>query len=248
MTVKQRIKRFVEKDDTTAGKVFDYTIQVLIIFSLITFSVETLPDLSPWAQDLLRAVEAVTVVIFTAEYLLRLWVADRKLGFVFSFYGIIDFLAILPFYVTTGLDLRSLRVFRLFRLFRLLKLLRYARAVERFKLAFASVRYELALFLAACALLIYVASVGIYYFERAVQPESFGSVFACMWWAVATLTTVGYGDVYPVTAGGRIFTTIILFIGLGIIAVPTGLVASALSDVLSKERTLEEEGDVPPSG
>ncbi|MBE9080534.1 ion transporter [Romeria aff. gracilis LEGE 07310] len=145
-----------------------------------------------------------------------------------------------------SIDLRSLRIFRLFRLARMLKLLRYGRAVDHFRMAFITIRTELTLFLITCAFVIYLASVGIYYFERVAQPETFGSVFDCMWWAVATLTTVGYGDVYPVTAGGKVFTTLILFIGLGIIAVPAGLISSALSEVWREEAEADKrftEGD-----
>ena len=147
-----------------------------------------------------------------------------------------DLLAVLPFYLSVGgLDLRALRAFRFFRLVRVLKLLRYHRALEHFKRTFRSMREELVLFLAACTLLVYLASVGIYYFEREAQPEAFGSVFSSMWWAVATLTTVGYGDAYPVTIGGRLFTTFILVIGLGIVAVPAGLISSALQRAMRNE-------------
>lgn len=225
------LRRIVTRDDTSAGRVFNLVVQVLIILSLIAFSIETLPDLSERLRRALRIFEVLTVVVFTAEYLVRLSAAERKLAFVFSFYGLVDLIAILPFYVARGIDLRSLRIFRLFRLIRVLKLLRYGRAVEHFRLAFSAIRAELTLFLVACAFLVYLASVGIYYFEREAQPESFGSVFACMWWAVSTLTTVGYGDVYPVTPGGKAFTTLVLLVGLGVIAVPAGLVASALSEV-----------------
>jgi len=121
---------------------------------------------------------------------------------------------------------------RLFRVLRLLKVLRYTKALDRFKKAFRSIKEELILFLLASGVLIYLASAGIYYFERQAQPEAFESVFHSMWWAIATLTTVGYGDTYPVTVGGRLFTTVILFIGLGVVAVPTGLVASALSEAV----------------
>lgn len=223
------LKAMVEDTETRAGRWFNLGIQALIVLSLVCFCVETLPDLSlPW-QQVLYVIEVVTVLIFSAEYLLRLIAADNKVRFVFSFYGLIDLVAILPFYVSTRVDLRSIRVFRMLRLFRMFKLLRYGRAVQRFTDAFMDIREELVVFIAAAMLAVYVSSVGIYYFECEAQPEEFGSVFHCMWWAVVTLTTVGYGDVYPITVGGRIFTSIILFIGLGLIAVPSGLFASTLA-------------------
>lgn len=234
-TLKRRLRQIVESTDTPEGRAFDIVIQSAILVSIASFSVETLPDLSPRARGLLWGVEVATVALFTAEYLLRLWLAESKVRFVFSFYGLIDLLAILPFYVARGLDLRAVRIFRLFRLIRLLKLTRYSRAVDRFRRAFRDVQSELALFLVACLFVVYLASVGIYAFESRAQPQAFGSVFSSMWWAVATVTTVGYGDVYPVTAGGRLFTALILVVSLGVIAVPSGLIASSMSRVLRDE-------------
>jgi len=231
-----KLKRLIEKNDTGSGRIFDLVIQLLILVSLVSFSIETLPSLSAKAREILRVIEVVTVVIFTIEYILRVVVADRKLGFVFSFYGIVDLAAILPFYIASGIDLRSIRALRMLRLFRTFKLARYSKAVQRFQRAFIIVREEVVLFLFLACLLLFFSAVGIYYFENEAQPEIFKSVFHCLWWAVATLTTVGYGDVYPVTTGGKVFTFFVLMIGLGIVAVPAGLLASAFS----KARTEQE--------
>lgn len=238
MTI-EKLKQIVEQNDTNAGRIFDLSIQALIVVSLISFSLETLPGLSEESVSILSAIEAATVIVFTLEYLARFIVADRKLGFVTSFFGVIDFLAILPFYLSTGLDLRAVRAFRLLRLFRILKLARYSAAVRRFHRALLIAREEVILFLCLTAILLYLSAVGIYYFENEAQPAAFASVFHSLWWAVATLTTVGYGDVYPVTAGGKAFTFIVLLIGLGIVSVPAGLVASALSR--AREMDKEEE-------
>ena len=133
------------------------------------------------------------------------------------------------------IDLRAVRVFRLLRL---LKLVRYSSAIQRFHRAFLIAKDELILFLSVTIIIIFLAGVGIYYFENSVQPKNFASIFHSLWWAVATLTTVGYGDIYPVTAGGKIFTFIILLVGLGIIAMPAALMASALSK--AREEAAEE--------
>lgn len=231
----QHLKRIVEQNDTYWGRVFDLVIQALIVVSLVTFSIETLPNLSKRATAWLYFIEVLTVAVFTLEYLLRLAVADKKLQFAFSFFGLIDLLAILPFYLATGVDLRAIRSFRFLRLFRAFKAVRYSKAIQRFHRAFIIAREEIVLFLTVAALMIYTAAVGIYYFENESQPDKFASVFHSLWWSVATLTTVGYGDVYPVTAGGRIFTAVVLIIGLGIVAVPTGLLASALSQARQME-------------
>ncbi len=220
------LKRIVEQNDSKAGKAFDFSIQALIVCSLITFSIETLPGLSDDTYTALSIIEAFSIAIFSVEYLLRLTVAENKLNFVFSFYGLIDLISIVPFYLPINVDLRVLRSFRLLRLF---KLFRYNRAIGRYRRAFVTIKDELILFGSAACIVLYISAVGIYYFENEVQPEVFKSVFHSLWWSVATLTTVGYGDVYPITAGGRIFTFFVLVIGLGVVAVPTGLVASALS-------------------
>jgi len=230
-----QLKRIIEENDTIAGKVFDLTIQFLIIVSLISFSVETIPGLSETTTQFLKLIEVATVSVFTLEYLCRVYVADNKLRFIFSFFGIIDLLAILPFYIARGIDLRSIRIVRLFRLFRMFKMFRYSRAIQRLKQAFLTIKEELILFLIAAGFLLYISSVGIYYFENNAQPEQFKSIFHCLWWAIVTLTTVGYGDMYPITTGGKIFTSIVAVIGIGVVAVPTGLVASALTKVIKNE-------------
>lgn len=234
------LKQIVERHDTKAGRAFDLVIQSLIILSLVSFSIETLPSLSPMTIRVLRWIEIVTVAIFTVEYLLRIYVADSKLRFVFSFFGLVDLVAILPFYIAPGLDLRAVRTFRLLRLVRIFKLARYSKAVQRFHRALLIAREELALFMFVTLVLLFLAAVGIYYCENGAQPEKFASVFHSLWWAICTLTTVGYGDVYPVTLGGRLFTFFVLLIGLGVISVPAGIVASALSKAREFEESEEE--------
>lgn len=235
--MKENIRKIVEDNTTKKGKYFDYFIQFLILASLIAFTVETLPDNSKKTIDFLNTFEIICVTIFTLEYILRIYVAKKPLKYIFSFYGLIDFLAIFPFYLRTAYDLRALRAFRVFRIFRTLKLVRYNKAMKRFHIAAGIIKEELVLFLIITAIFIFLASAGIYYFENEAQPELFSSVIHSGWWAVVTLTTVGYGDVYPITVGGKIFTFFILLIGVGIVTIPAGLVASALS----KAREIENE-------
>jgi voltage-gated potassium channel len=212
-----------------------WPLAILIIYSIVCFSIETLPDLDQPTVLFLRYSEIGIVIIFTIEYLYRLCVAEAKVKFVFSFYGLIDLLAIIPFYLATAVDLRSLRLIRLLRLARLLKLARYNSAIHRFIKAINLAKEELIIFTLASLVMLYLAAVGIYHFEHEAQPEVFRSIFDSLWWAVATLTTVGYGDIYPITIAGRIFTFFILMIGLGLVAVPAGIVASALSNVRQKK-------------
>ncbi|MDM9630468.1 ion transporter [Robiginitalea aurantiaca] len=229
----------LEDNTTRKGRIFDNIIQGLIMLSLIGFAVETLPDLSDQARHFLYNFELFCVVVFTIEYVLRIYVAKKPLKYIFSFYGIVDLLAILPFYLSTTLDLRALRSFRILRLFRAFKLVRYNKALKRFHVAAHLVKEEIVLFFIITLILIYLTSAGIYFFENEAQPDSFASIFHSFWWAIVTLTTVGYGDVFPVTIGGKIFTFFVLIIGVGIVTVPAGLVASALS----RAREIEEHKD-----
>ena len=238
MKLRNKLRKIVEENDTRSGRYFDNIIQILILISLISFSLETLPDNSDQFNILLKYIEIASVILFSIEYALRIYVSKKPFKYILSFYGCVDILAILPFYIAHGLDLRFLRIFRIFRVFRSLKLIRYNKAMRRFHLAAKIVKEELVLFLMVAALFVFVAASGIYFFENEAQPEKFSSVFHSLWWAIVTLTTVGYGDVYPITIGGRIFTFFVLLIGVGIVAVPAGLIASALS----KAREIEEEG------
>ncbi|TYB79321.1 ion transporter [Bizionia myxarmorum] len=227
--MKKRIKNIIEINDNLESKIFAFAIQLLILISIVTFTLETEPDLEPTTRKILRVIETFSVIIFTFEYIFRIYVADSKRKFVFSFFGIIDLFAIVPFYLSFGIDLRSLRALRLLRLFRVLKLVRYNKALNDFIFAIKSAKEQIILFLFITLILIYFSAVGIYYFEGQAQPEHFRSIFDSLWWAIITLTTVGYGDVYPITVGGKVFTFIILLIGLGIVAIPTGIISSALT-------------------
>jgi voltage-gated potassium channel len=242
--MKNELKIIVEENTTVAGRRFDLVIKVLIFVVLIGYAIQTLPDLSPEYRAVLRYLEIACVAVFTMEYLLRLYVADNRWKFVFSFYGLIDLIAILPFYLTTmfpvvfssGLDLRTLRIIRLFRLFRTLKMVRYSKALQLFHRAFDIAKEELTIFFIAIGMLLYLTAAMIYFFENPVQPELFSSMFSSLWWAVVTLTTVGYGDVYPISDGGRVFTFFLLLVGLGTIAIPSGIVASALGEARDMEQ------------
>jgi voltage-gated potassium channel len=218
-----RLKEVIEKNDNLLGRTFDFSVQFLIVLSIVTSAIETLPDLTDTSKYILSLIELIIVILFTIEYILRLYVASKKLSYLFSFYGIIDLVAIIPFYLASSIDLRALRIFRMLRLFRLMKLARYSSAMNRFTRAFKIAKEEIILFSVVTLMLLYLSAVGIYYFENEAQPEAFKSIFHSLWWASSTLTTVGYGDVYPITNGGKVFTFIILMIGLGIVAVPAGL-------------------------
>jgi voltage-gated potassium channel len=158
--IKSKLREIVEDTTTKKGKYFDYFIQLIILLSLISFSLETLPNISEDLRLILENFELVSIIIFSVEYLLRVFVSKKPFKYIFSFYGVIDVLAILPFYLNRFLDLRFLRAFRIFRIFRALKLIRYNKALNRFNRAFKIVKVELVLFFIVTLFLLFITSAG----------------------------------------------------------------------------------------
>ena len=224
------------------GRIMDRFLILIIFGSVVAIVLESLPRLEATYAEYFLWIEVVTVAIFTVEYVLRLWcvVGSEKyansglsplqirLRFIFSPYAIIDFLAILPFYLLMfglagDVDMRFLRIVRLLRI---LKLTRYSSAFDILATTCKeNTRPLTAAFLILITVMLLAAS-GMYFFERHVQPVAFGSIPDAMWWAVSTLTTVGYGDVTPITVGGKMFGAVVTIIGVGMVALPTGILAS----------------------
>lgn len=240
MSLRSQLNEVVNGNSSVPSKLFHSLVLIMVVIALAAFSLDTVGSMTPEQERTLEVVELFCVGFFTLEYLLRIWVAQSRLKYLFSFHGIVDFVTIAPFYIALGFDHRPLRALRLLRVFAVLKLLRYSVSLDRMVRAFHIGKGELGLFLGLSVFVIYLAAVGIYYFESAAQPDSFSSIPASLWWAVVTLTTVGYGDMYPITAGGRAFTFLILFVGLGLVAVPAGIISSALSEARRQE---EERGN-----
>ncbi len=238
-TQKLRCRRIVEGRETALARFFDSTILVLIILSIITYAISTLPNLSPLSVLILDLLDTIFYLVFTVELVFRLYASSKPLKYLLSFYGFIDLVTLLPFFLGTHLDLRSLRILRVFRLIKALKISRYNQALNRFRIALVLIKPELMLFSIISFIFMFFGAAGIYFFENAVQPENYSSVFSALWWSVITLTTIGYGDVVPMTTGGRFFTVILVFIGLGIVAIPSGLIASSLNKARSLEDTTE---------
>lgn len=234
--MKQKLWLVLEDSNTKSGRIFEIFIQGLIFLSIISFSIDTLPNLPEEVSGILKNFEVFSISIFSVEYVMRIYVSKKPFKYIFSFYGLIDIIAILPFYLNGFFDLRFLRAFRILRIFRIVKLIKYNEALNRFKHAFKIVKEEIILFFIITVVLIFITSAGIYYFENEAQPEVFESVFHSAWWSIVTLTTVGYGDVYPITLGGRIFTFFVLIIGVGLVTIPAGLVATALLKAIDNEK------------
>lgn len=238
------IVEIIDGTHPTAGSGIALAHQGLIIASAVAIALETLPNLAGWALAGLKGFEIAVLALFSLEYLIRLVCSPRPLRYAFSFWGIVDLVACLPFLLLLSPEWAAMRTLRLLRLFRVLKLLHTNRALQRLEKALHDNRGELGVFALLAFIILYIAGVGIYIFEHEAQPEAFSSIPISLWWAVVSFTTVGYGDIYPITAEGRIFTTAILFIGLGVIAVPTAIITSALinSELVEKiEDEVEED-------
>lgn len=223
------------------GRAVALAIYGLICVSAVVIALETMPSLSPAMNTILVTTEIVILSVFVIEYVLRLSCSAQPLHYAFSFWGIVDFLAIVPALIFLMPDFATIRAIRLLRLLRLLKLFKANRALDRITRALDGTKAEFAIFFFIACVALYLASVGIYHFEHQAQPDGFSSIPESLWWAIATFTTVGYGDVYPITVGGRIFTGVIMLIGIGIIAVPAGLVTAALTEAAPTDQILTKE-------
>lgn len=191
--------------------------------------------------------EIFSVAIFTIEYLLRFWVSDlnfpektkftARLKYIFSFNGVIDFLAIIPFYLPMlfHFDGRVLRILRLFRLFRILKLSYYNESIATLIVVFKKNSKILTVTMFTVIILLIITSSIMFELEHQVQPEQFPNIPQTIWWSVATLTTIGYGDVYPLTNEGRILASITALLGIGLVAIPTGVISAGFIDELQKK-------------
>ena len=246
--LKHRLYEILEAghpEDVTS-RVFDLTMVVIIIGNVAAVAMETVESFNAQYGAAMRVFELASVAIFTVEYLARLWVADQHLPlqgygpvkarvrFALGPFPIIDFLAVAPFYLSLIVPAADLRILRVFRLLRLLKLARYSPAIASLGRVLADERRALGAALLIMVVLLMLSATAIYYIERFVQPEKFASIPGSMWWALATLTTVGYGDVVPVTALGRVIGGLVMIFGLGMFALPIGIIASGFANEIHR--------------
>lgn len=246
-------------DDEVFDRIVAVMLMILILISSATVILETVAELTVHYGSLFYAIEAVAAVVFTIEYILRLWIAPLspeyagrfgRLRYAFSAMAIVDLLAILPFYLpmifTT--DLFFLRFLRIFRLFRLFKMSRYVESLTTLDDVVRSRREELLVTLVMIAMLLLFASSAMYLVENEAQPDKFPSIPAAMWWGVATLTTVGYGDVFPITPLGKVLGAFIALLGVGIFALPAGILASGFAEEVSRRHRKKVDCRCPHCG
>ncbi|HAF31108.1 MAG TPA: potassium channel protein [Bacteroidales bacterium] len=260
--MKNKIFRLVEKGShgSKVNRLFDIAIMTLIMLNVIAIILETIPEINQEFGKALTIFEIVSVIIFSAEYLMRIFVSDLThpsnsriksiLKFIFSGYGIIDLLAILPFYTPflIKIDLRFLRILRLTRFLRVLKINRYNNSLNLIWSVIKEKKTELAITGFITFLILLIASFVMFYVESEKQPDAFPNILASFWWAVATLTTVGYGDIYPITGLGRLISGLIAILGIGLVALPTGIVSAGFIEKIGKNKNKEELKNCPHCG
>ncbi len=227
-TLKQELYDIIFESDTKPGKAFDVALLVVILFSILVVMLESVPRYESRIGDLLRGIEWVVTIVFTVEYILRIMVVKKPLSYIFSFYGIIDLLSVLPtylgiFFVSTR-SLVVIRALRLLRIFRILKLSRYTTEGTVIIRALRASREKISVFIFAVFTLVIIIGTIMYLIEG--SASGFTSIPKGIYWAIVTLTTVGYGDIAPVTNLGQFLASFVMILGYAIIAVPTGIVTA----------------------
>jgi len=248
--VKRRVYEILERaapDDRTS-KAVDIGIMILILLNVAAVTLETVQGLYRRYSSFFWAFEALSVGVFTLEYILRLWscttevrfsrpVAGR-LRFATTPLAVVDLLAVLPFYLPMllPLDLRFIRAIRLFRLFRLFKLGRYSESLRLLGVVLRARKEELIMTVFTISVLLIISSSLMYFVENEAQPQAFSSIPEAMWWGIVTLTTVGYGDVYPVTPLGKVLGAVIALLGIGMFALPAGILGSGFIEEVQRRK------------
>jgi voltage-gated potassium channel len=255
--LKKRAYEILEKghaDDSWSRRV-DIFIIILIVLNILAVILESVKWLKSEYGVLFNYIEIFSIIIFSIEYLIRIWSITEKeaysapikgrLKYLFSFYSIVDLLAVVPAYIPllAVVDSRVVRGIRILRLFRILKLSRYNKAFSHIRRVIYNAKEELVISLFAVLTLLVISSSLMYFIENEVQPEAFSSIPATMWWGVATLTTVGYGDVYPITGFGKLMAGIMAILGVGLFALPAGILANGFGTTIEKsnQELLESE-------
>ena len=223
---------------------FDIFIYALIIANIVAMVLESHQSIEKQFSRGFHYFELVSILIFSLEYLYRIltsfkeekWKGVKK--YMFSFFGLIDLISILPFYLKQFvlLDGRFFRILRLFRLSRVFKLGRDSKSLKLFIKALTSVKNELKFTLFISILTILFSASAIYFLENEAQPEVFSSITASLWWATVSLATVGYGDIVPITVWGKVFASIISLVGIGVVAIPTGIISASFVEEIHSSR------------
>jgi voltage-gated potassium channel len=227
------------------ARIIELALMLLIFVNIVAIILESVPRLNASYWQAFLYIEIISVLIFTVEYLLRIWSSTEnpkyadpvsgRLRYMLSTPLLIDLFAILPFYLAfLPIDLRFIRIIRLFRLFRLLKIARYLKALNLIRDVLHEKKEQIYVSVMFIAFLLIIVSTIMFYVENKAQPDVFTSIPASMWWGIETLTTVGYGDMLPVTPLGRLLGGMISVLGIGLFALPAGILSSGLTEHMQK--------------
>ena len=226
---------------TKTEALIDKAVYLLILLSTFAIILESDQELSAAYYRQFQVFEIISVTIFSIEYVYRTILNFRRFRnfkYNYGFYGLIDLIAVLPFFLPLAFvfDSRALRILRLIRALRILKVGQHSKAVKHLLQVFKEIKGELTLTFFLSLILIVFAGIVVFYAENPFQPEVFNNIGSSIWWAFATLTTVGYGDIYPITLIGKLIASFVAIIGIGLIAIPTGLISATYVDILKRDR------------
>lgn len=256
--LEQRIYNLIREDDENdaVANFVDILLMILIIISVIVAFLGTFEFASTFKQSL-DMFETVFVILFTIEYIIRLWTSElmypklpswrARIRYVFSPMALVDLLSILPFYLPFfGIQVGVLRVIKLVRLLRIFKINRYTNSLGLIGRVLRTRATQLLSSILVIFILIFIASMLMFDIEHVAQPDKFNNALSAMWWAMSTITTVGYGDIYPITTLGRVLSAVITFLGIGLTAIPTGIISAGFieqSQIAARQKKMTKHKD-----
>lgn len=236
--MKEKVYKIIFEHDTPAGKAFDVWLIYLVLFSVVMVMLETVESLASQYVIFFMVVEWFFTLVFTVELLLRVYSSPQPLKYIFSFYGLVDLLSIIPTYISSLIpgaqSFAVIRSLRMLRIFRILKLKNYTKAGQVLTDAMMASRPKIIVFLGVIVSLVFIIGAVMYLVEG--KEGGFTSIPMSVYWAVVTMTTVGYGDITPQTPLGQFISSIVMIIGYGVIAVPTGIISAEISKSDGKEQ------------
>ncbi|MCK4745380.1 MAG: ion transporter [Bacteroidales bacterium] len=240
--MRQKLYDIILEAETPAGKSFDMALIFVIVLSVLAVVLESIPSVAADYGPFLKMIEWIITIIFTLEYIARIWAHPKPLQYIFSFYGVIDFLSIIPTYLdfilAGAMTLSVIRGLRLLRIFRIMKITRYSKEGRIIIEALKASRIKILVFLFAVVVVVLVVGSLMYLIEG--EESGFTSIPAGIYWAIVTLTTVGYGDITPITLLGKAIASFVMVTGYGIIAVPTGIVTFEIASAVRHQKEIQE--------